>query len=275
MKNCTPLHAIVARITFRSHNVQNTSFSDHFRKLGCRKSARRCGTKHVSKSKCTKHLSSGPLLEIYMSKTCTLLWREAHFQVKIPKAPHARTTFEGSDVVLRGRRTGFCTLPKVSKAWGFCSIFKNDGRRGVKKICKDEFRVAGTVQEACSSEMLGGQGADFLRGVEFWSIRSSGLLRWFCVTDAALRMTWHDFSWQAQHFTQMECKNRKTHWHEAVSFALNFLFLKEVSQNCFVFDVVKFKNWGSLGELLRFWCCQVQKLRKSRRIASFFKLADR
>ena len=32
-------------------------------------------------------------------------------------------------------------------------------------------------QETCSSEMLGGQGADFLRGVAFWSVRSSGLLR--------------------------------------------------------------------------------------------------
>ena len=46
----------------------------------------------------------------------------------------------------------------------------------------------------------------------------------------------------------------------------------EVSQNCFVFGVVKCKNWGSLAELLRFWCCQVQKLRTSRRIASFSSL---
>jgi len=45
-----------------------------------------------------------------------------------------------------------------------------------------------------------------------------------------------------------------------------------VSQNCFVFDVANFKNWGSLAELLRFWCCQVQKLRKSRRIARFSSL---
>ena len=28
--------------------------------------------------------------------------------------------------------------------------------------------------------------------------------------------------------------------------------IEEVSQNCFVFDVVKFKNEGSLAELLRF-----------------------
>jgi len=62
------------------------------------------------------------------------------------------------------------------------------------------------------------------------------------VTGAALRMTWHHFSWQAQHFTQMEWKNRKTHWHEGVSSALNFPFLKEVSQNCCGFDVVNFEK---------------------------------
>ena len=83
MKNCTPLwreahfqvkmykthhvrttfgswdvekvHAVVARSTFPSQNVQNTPRSDHFWKLRCRKSARRCGAKHISKSKCAKH----------------------------------------------------------------------------------------------------------------------------------------------------------------------------------------------------------------------------
>ena len=49
------VHAVVARSTFRSQNVQNTPASDHFWKLRCRKSARRCGAKHISKSKCTKH----------------------------------------------------------------------------------------------------------------------------------------------------------------------------------------------------------------------------
>jgi len=63
----------------------------------------------------------------------------------------------------------------------------------LKRICKDGFSVAGAVQETCSSELLGGPGADFLREVAFWSIRSSGLLKLFCVTDAALRMTRHHF----------------------------------------------------------------------------------
>ena len=116
MKNCTPLwreadfqvkmykthqcrttfgswdvkkvHAVVARSTFRSQNVQNTPGPEHFWKLRCPKSARRCGAKHISKSKCTKHTSFGPLLEVEMSKKCTPLWREAHFQVKMYKTPH-------------------------------------------------------------------------------------------------------------------------------------------------------------------------------------------
>ena len=92
------LHAVVARSTFPSENVQNTPFSDHFWKLRCRKSARRCGAKHISKSKCTKHLSVRPLLEVEMSKKRTPLWREAHFQVKMYKTPQLRTTFGGCDV---------------------------------------------------------------------------------------------------------------------------------------------------------------------------------
>ena len=144
------VHAVVARSTFRSQNAQNT-WSDHFWKLRCRKSARRCGAKHISKSKCTKHLSLGPFLEVAMSKKCTPLWRD--FQVKMYKTHHVQTTFGRwdvekvhavvarstfpsqnvqstrgsdhfwrSDVASRGRRKGLCTLSKVSKTWGFCSI---------------------------------------------------------------------------------------------------------------------------------------------------------
>ena len=46
------LHAVVARSTFQSQNVQSTPYSDHFWKLRCRKSARHCGGKHISRSKC-------------------------------------------------------------------------------------------------------------------------------------------------------------------------------------------------------------------------------
>ena len=52
------LHAVVAPSTFPRQNVKNT-----------------------------------PLLEVDMLKKCTPLWREARFQVKMLKTPHARTTF--------------------------------------------------------------------------------------------------------------------------------------------------------------------------------------
>ena len=58
------LHAVVARSKFRSQNVQSTPAPDHFRKLICRKSARRCGAKHISKSTCTKHHMFAPLLKL-------------------------------------------------------------------------------------------------------------------------------------------------------------------------------------------------------------------
>ena len=101
----------MARSTFPSQNVQNTSASDHFWKLRCRKSARRCGAKHILKSKVLKTGGLGPLLEVEMSKKCTPLWREAHFQVKMCKRLGFRTTFGGSDVAsLRFASLHYTTL---------------------------------------------------------------------------------------------------------------------------------------------------------------------
>ena len=50
--------------------------------------------------------------------------------------------------------------------------------------------------------------------------------------------------------------------------------IEDVSQNCFVFDVVNFENWESLAELFRFWCCQFQKFRRSRKSVSFLTLSS-
>ena len=72
--------------------------SDHSWKLRCRKSARRCGAKHISKSKVQTNEGYGALLEVEMLKKCTPLWREAHFEVKMYKTHHVRTAFGGSDV---------------------------------------------------------------------------------------------------------------------------------------------------------------------------------
>ena len=106
------LHAVVARSTFRSQNVQNTPGPDHFWKLRCQKSARRCGAKHISKSKCTKHTISGPLLEVEMSKNCTPLWREAHFEVKMLKKHHMFAPLLEVQMCFHGAGARDCASPQ-------------------------------------------------------------------------------------------------------------------------------------------------------------------
>ena len=121
----------------KSKCTKHTTGLDHFWKLRCRKSARRCGTKHISKSKCEKHHMLGPLLDVQIS------FRVAGARECAPCQKWAK-------------REGFVAFPKTMAGVGH-----------LKRICKDAFRVAGAVQETCSSEMLGGQGADFLRWVAF------------------------------------------------------------------------------------------------------------
>jgi len=50
------------------------------------------------KSKCAKHTSFGPLLGVALSKKCTQLWGEAHFEVKMHKTHQLRTTFGSCNV---------------------------------------------------------------------------------------------------------------------------------------------------------------------------------
>ena len=103
------MHAVVARSTFPSQNVKNTRGADHFWQLRCRKSARRCGAKHISKSKCTKHHMFAPLLEVQMS-----------FRVAGARdcAPCQK----------RPKREGFVAFPRMMAGMGH-----------LKRSCKDAF----------------------------------------------------------------------------------------------------------------------------------------
>ena len=216
------------------------------------KVARRCGAKHISKSKCTKHTRFGPLLEVDTSEKCTPLWREAHFQmfqVKLYKATRYWTTFGSWDVgkvhavVARSRfpsqnaqnTSALGAFLRVA-TWKKCTPLWHEAHFEVKMLKAPGlrttfgrwdvlFRVAGgrdcapcqkwakregvvafpktmagvghkmhfPWQAQHKRQLLGGPGADFLRGVAFWSLRSSGVLRWFCATGAALRVAWHHF----------------------------------------------------------------------------------
>ena len=156
-------------------------------------------------------------------------------------------------VFVAGRRNGLCTLPTVSQTCGLYSTFKNDGRHGrLKRIWKNASRVAGAVQETSPSDMLGGQGAVPERGC----ILENQIFRF-------AKIIWHDrfsTSWpgltcsgQAEFFNQMEWNYRETHWYGAVSSALHFPLLRK-----------------SVRTALCIWRCQVQTLKKSRRISSFW-----
>ena len=160
------------------------------------------------------------------------------------------------------KREGFVAFPKTMA--------------GVKRICKDAFSVAGAIQETCSSQLFGGQGADFLRKVcilEHQIFRfAEMILRDRCSTSydlaslfRARRSTLNRWSGKiAKRIgTRPSALHSTFHFWRKSRRIVSFLMLstsknEEFSQNCFVFDVVKFKNWGSLAELLRLCCCQVQ-----------------
>ena len=230
------LHAVVARSTYASQNVQNTWVSEHFWKLRCRKSARRCGAKHICKSKCTKHTRCGPLLAVEMSKKCTPLWREAHFEVKMYKTPHVRATFGGSDVVLRGRRKGLCALSKVSNTWGFCSLSRNDGRCGAFE--EDIQRCISRGR--CSTKDM------FIRDV-----RRSG--RWFPERGCILE-------YQIFRFAEMISRDRCSTSYDLASFfrgrrsTLHRWSGKIAKRIGTRLSALHSTFEGSLAEFFRFWC---------------------
>ena len=62
------MHAAVARSTFPSQQFQKLTDSDHFLTFRCRKSTRRCGPKHISKSTVSKTYGFRPFLDVQMSE---------------------------------------------------------------------------------------------------------------------------------------------------------------------------------------------------------------
>ena len=106
------VHAVVARSTFRSENVQ-------------------------------KHTMLRPLLEIEMWKKCTPFWHEAHLEVKSVKTRQLRTIFGSSDVekvhaVLARSAFGSKKCQSTSASDGFWKLRcgKSARRCGAKHMWK-------------------------------------------------------------------------------------------------------------------------------------------
>ena len=246
--------------------------------------ARRCGAKRVSKSKCTKHLSVGARLEVEMSKQCTPLWREAHFQVKSVKA---LLDVQMSFRVAGARDCAPCQ--KWAKTWGMCSMSKNDGRRG-------------TFEEDLQTYLFRGRRST--RDMFIRDVRRSG--RWFpekgCILEHQIfsfgKMILLDRCSTSYELASIFCGKRNTldkwsgkiakpigtrpsalhstfhFWRKSRRIAL-FLTLptsKKMRKSRRLVSFLTLSN-SKIKEVLQncsvFLCCQVQKLRTSRRIASF------
>ena len=145
------------------------------------------------------------------------------------------------------KREGFVASPKTMAGVGH-----------LKRICKDVFRVAGAVQKI-KKDM-------FIRDV-----RRSG--RWFPERGCILEH-------QICRFAKMILRDRCSTSYDLASIfrgrrstldRWSGKIAKRIGtrrQRCTQLSIFE----GSLAELLCFWCCQIQKLKRSRRIASFWML---
>ena len=181
------LHAVVARSTFWSQNVQSTPFSDHFWKLRYWKSGRRCGAKHILKSKCAKHTSVGPLLEVEMSKKWTPLWREAHFEghngvhffnISTSKSGPRMVCFVHFDFKMcfaPQRRPLFRHLnfQKWSDAGVFCTFWLQNVLRATTASTFSISQLPKVVREWCALYILTSKCASRHNGVHFFDISTS------------------------------------------------------------------------------------------------------
>ena len=94
-----------------------------------------CGAKQISKSKCRKHRGSGALLDVEMSRKCTPLWREAHFQVKMIQ--NARRSTPGSEHFwkLRCRKSERCC---GARNWVHIVAFATPKHHATEVYCRTD-----------------------------------------------------------------------------------------------------------------------------------------
>ena len=292
MKSCTPWwrEAHFQVKMYKAHQGRSTFGSWDVQKVHTVAARSTCPSQNVQ---------STALLEVEMSKKCTQCWRETHSQVKMYKAHQCRSTFGSWDVQkvhtvvarstfrsqnfqkLRGsghfwtfrcrfawQAQGIVHLVKSEQTWGFCSISKNDGRRGTfaedlrrcisrgRRRTTDIFirdvRRSGRwfPEKGCILEhQIFSFGEMILRG----RCSTSYDLAPFFVASAVISAGGVEKSQNALvRGRQLTLHSTFYFWRKPRRIA-SFLMLstskiEEVSQNCFVFGAIKFRNWGSLAE---------------------------
>ena len=186
------LHAAVARSRFGSRNAKNTSLSENFWMLRCSKSACCCSAKYIAKSKSAKHTTFGALLEVEMSKIVARSTCRSQNAKSTTCSEHF-WTFNRYFVwraqwILHlcqewAKREGILAVSKTMAGVGRRGSFEEDLQRCISRGRRNTRDIS--IKDVGRS----GPGRWFPeRGcILIWGIRSSGLLRWFCMTGAALR----------------------------------------------------------------------------------------
>ena len=198
-----------------------------------KKSARRCGTKHVQGKMCKHHM---------LGQLWTFRCRFA------------------------GQAQGIVHLVTVSKTWGFSSISKNDGRR---VTCEEDlersiFRGRGNNTRDMLIRDVRRSGRWFPE--RSWILEHQ-IVRFGKVILCDKCSTSYDlaslFRGRCNILDTSAGKIAKCIGTRPSALHSTFYFWTKsrriASANCFIFDVVNLKNWRSLAGLLRFWCCQIQK----------------
>ena len=226
--------------------------SEHFWKLTSTKFAPRLRARAIWKSKSLKLEGFGGLFEVRVAKMGTTPARESDSEVKIVKNWRSRDVFGG------GRRRDFDTLQNTWQAQEFVRVAKT--LAGVGDL---NWRGSETMRFAWQ--------AQWFRALWCQCLKPPTLKPWkgckFHVTEVLLcsdHFAWQlqdfvclgsTFSWQAQYFWSIHLKIVKTYWNSEVKCPVNMSFLKEVlqksfeflifndsffkevSQNCFVFEL--------------------------------------
>lgn len=152
-------YATVAPSAFWSQNVQSTPCSTlaicAFKKLHAIVVRSACRSQKVDSTSASDRFRT-----LRCSKNACRRGA-AHFEAKSAKACRVRNVIGRSSVL----------------TCGFCSGFNSDGRRGAFEEDLRRCNLHGRRNTRDICIIFAGQGADFLRQVAVWSIKSSALLR--------------------------------------------------------------------------------------------------
>ena len=205
------------------------------------------------------------------AKSCTLLWREARFQVKMHKAHQRRSTFGSCDVekvhAVAARSTfpsqNVQSTPRSEHFWKLRCwvVFIRDVRRSGRWfpergcILEDQIFSFGKVI-LCDRRSTSYDLASLFRGKRSTSDTWTGkIAKRIGTRPSALHSTFHYWrrSRRIASFLMLPTLKIEEVSQNCCVFDVAELLkfnskLEEVSQNFFVFDVVSSKNWGSLTE---------------------------